>query len=154
MPSALEADLQEQLKVSMRAGDKVAMMAIRMVRTKVMERRTAKVPVDVTDELVVDVIRNYVKMLQGSIEELTAGGVGQDEDNVVQMRGEIAYLDRFLPKLLDEIATAALIDGVLAQHAIADAKMAGKATGLVMKEFKGQVDPGLVARLVRQKLGA
>ena len=153
MATALENELTEQLKVSMKAGDKVALAAIRMVRTKIMEKRTAKNATDITDEVVVDLIRNYVKVLQGSIDELKAGGASDDEDNIVQMRGEISYLDRFVPKLADEAETAAIVEAVLAAHGIADPKMAGKATGLVMKDHKGRVDPGLVAKVIKAKLG-
>ncbi len=154
MASQLEDKLNEDLKASMKAGDKLALLAIRAVKTELMKRRTAKAGVEVTDELVIDTLRAYVKQLQGSIDELLAGGADPGEDNIVQMGGEIAYLDRYLPKLLDDAATAALVDAVLAANGIADPKMAGKATGLVMKDNKGKVDPGVVARIVKQKLGA
>ena len=154
MATALENELTEQLKASMKAGDKVATAAIRMVRTKVMEKRTAKNATEITDEVVIDVIRNYCKVMQGSIDELKAGGASDDEDNIVQMRGEIAYLDRFVPKMADEAETAAIVEAVLAAHGITDPKMAGKATGLVMKDHKGKVDPGVVAKVVKAKLGA
>jgi len=152
--SPLEDKLNEDLKASMKGGDKVALLAIRAVKTELMKRRTAKAGVEITDDLVTDTLRAYVKQLQGSIDELVAGGADASEDNIVQMRGEIAYLDRYLPKLLDDAATAALVDAVLAANGITDPKMAGKATGLVMKDHKGKVDPGVVARIVRQKLGA
>ena len=45
------------------------------------------------------------------------------------------------------------VRAVLAAHGIADPKMAGKATGLVMKDHKGRVDPGLVAKVIKAKLG-
>ena len=122
--------------------------------TKVMEKRTAKNATEITDEVVIDVIRNYCKVMQGSIDELKAGGASDDEDNIVQMRGEIAYLDRFVPKMADEAETAAIVEAVLAAHGITDPKMAGKATGLVMKDHKGKVDPGVVAKVVKAKLGA
>ncbi|MBM4343544.1 MAG: GatB/YqeY domain-containing protein [Deltaproteobacteria bacterium] len=154
MSSPLEDKLNEDLKASMKGGDKVALLAIRAVKTELMKRRTAKAGVEITDDLVTDTLRAYVKQLQGSIDELVAGGADASEDNIVQMRGEIAYLDRYLPKLLDDAATAALVDAVLAANGITDPKMAGKATGLVMKDHKGKVDPGVVARIVRQKLGA
>lgn len=153
MPTPLELELGEQLKVCMRAGDKVGLAAVRMVRTKIMERRTAKNAPEVTDELVVETIRAYVKMLQGGIDELTAAGAG-DNEQVIQAKGEIVYLDRFLPKLMDEAQTQALVDRIVAEQGLTDPKMAGKATGLIMKDYKGQVDPGVVSRLVRAKLGA
>ncbi len=154
MASQLEDKLNEDLKASMKAGDKLALLAIRAVKTELMKRRTAKAGVEITDEMVVETLRAYVKQLAGSIEELVAGGADEGEDNIAQMRGEITYLDRYLPKLMDDVATAALVDEVLAANGITDPKMAGKATGLVMKDNKGKVDPGVVARIVKQKLGA
>lgn len=153
MANVLEAELMEQMKVCMRGADKVGLAAVRMVRTKIMERRTAKNAVEINDEVVVDVIRNYVKQMQGSIDELKAGGATDEEDNIAQMHGEIRYLQRFLPQLLGEAETAAIVADVLAREGISDPKLFGKATGLIMKDHKGKVDPGLVARLVKQSLG-
>ena len=153
MATVLEQELTDQLKVAMKGGDKVGTSAIRMVRTKIMEKRTAKNATEVKDEDIVDIIRAYAKMMQGSIDELVAGGADQDEVNIVQMRHEIVFLDRFLPKLLDEAGTQALVDAAVAANPGADAKQAGKITGAIMKDNKGKVDPGLVAKLVKQKLG-
>ncbi len=153
MATALENELMEQMKVCMKSGDKVGLAAVRMVRTKVMEKRTAKNAAEITDEVVVDVIRNYVKVLQGSIDELKAGGASDEEENIAQMILEIKYLDRFLPKLLGEAETAAIVNEILTREGITDPKMFGKATGLIMKDHKGKVDPGLVSKLIKAKLG-
>jgi uncharacterized protein YqeY len=154
MACNLENQLTEELKNTMRSGDKVGTMAIRMVRTEVMKRRTAKAGVEVTDELVVEVIRSYVKQLQGSVEEYAVRGVlAADDDNVAQMVAEASYLQKFMPQLMGEAETAAVIDQVLATQGAVDAKMAGKITGLVMKDYKGKVDSALVNKLVRAKLG-
>ncbi len=154
MACNLENQLTEELKNTMRSGDKVGTMAIRMVRTEVMKRRTAKAGVEVTDELVVEVIRSSVKQLQGSVEEYAVRGVlAADDDNVAQMVAEASYLQKFMPQLMGEAETAAVIDQVLATQGAVDAKMAGKITGLVMKDYKGKVDSALVNKLVRAKLG-
>lgn len=153
MSTALEAELMEQLKVAMKGGDKVGTMAIRMIRTKLTELRTAKNAKEVTEEVVVDTIRAYSKQLQGSIDELKAGGADEEEDNIVQMKAEIGFLARFLPQLLSKEETEALVDKVLAEQGISDPKMAGKVTGLIMKDWKGKADPGVVAAAVKAKLG-
>lgn len=153
MSTALEAELMEQLKTAMKGGDKVGTMAIRMIRTKLTELRTAKNAKEVTEEVVVDTIRAYSKQLQGSIDELKAGGADEEEDNIVQMKAEIAFLARFLPQLLSKEQTEALVDQVLAEQGISDPKMAGKVTGLIMKDWKGKADPGVVAAVVKAKLG-
>ena len=154
MTSTLENTLNDDLKTAMRAGADIAKLAIRAIKTDIMKKRTARAGVEITDELVQDTIRAYVKMLQGSVEELVGGGAAPDEANIVQMLAEIAFLDRYLPKLADEAETAAIVQAVLTANAITDPKMAGRATGLVIKDNKGKVDPGLVAKAVRAALGA
>lgn len=153
MATELENRLGEELKACMRAGDKVGLAAVRMVRTRIMEKRTAKNATEIKEEDVVDIIRAYSKVLQGSIDELKAGGAGDDEDNIVQMALEITYLQRFLPTMLGEAETAALVARVLAEQGISDPKQAGKATGLIMKDHKGMVDAGLVSKLIKAQLG-
>lgn len=153
VPSPLETQLTDDLKAAMIARDEVAKMSIRMVKTKIIERRTAKAGVEITDEMVQDIIRGYVKMMQGSVDELLAGGAHLDEPNIAQMILEIALLDKYLPKLLDEAGTEALVDAVIATLGAVDPKQVGRITGLVMKDHKGKVDPGLVAKIVRQRLG-
>ena len=153
MATELENRLGEELKACMRAGDKIGLAAVRMVRTRIMEKRTAKNATEIKDEDVVDIIRAYSKMLQGSIDELKAGGASDDEDNIVQMRAEIVYLQRFLPKMMEEAETAALVAKVLAEQGITDPKQAGKATGAIMKDYKGMVDAGMVSRLIKAQLG-
>ncbi len=152
--ATLEEQLTEELKRCMRAGDKIGLAAVRMVRTEVSKRRTAKAGVVVDDEMVVEVIRAYTKQLQGSADEFLARGVSPDDVNISQALAEIAYLQRFLPQLASEEDTAAIIDQILATLGTVDPKMAGKITGLVMKDHKGKVDPGVVARLIKAKLGA
>jgi hypothetical protein len=151
--ATLEEQLTEELKNCMRAGDKIGLAAVRMVRTEVMKRRTAKAGVVVDDELVLEVLRSYAKQLQNSADEFLTRGVDASDVNISQPLAEIAYLQRFLPQLASEEETAAIVDQVLATLGTVDPKMAGKITGLVMKDHKGKVDPGLVSKVIRAKLG-
>ena len=151
--ATLEEQLTEELKSCMRAGDKIGLAAVRMVRTEVMKRRTAKAGVVVDDELVLEVLRSYVKQLQNSADEFLTRGVDASDVNISQPLAEIAYLQRFLPQLASEEETAAIVDQVLATLGTVDPKMAGKITGLVMKDHKGKVDPGLVSKVIRARLG-
>ena len=152
MATELEARLGEDLKTAMRARDKVGMAAIRMLRTRFMELRTAKNARELDEAGAVEVIRAYVKSLQGAVDEFVAKGTPADDDNVAGLLAEVAFLDVYLPKMLDEAATRALVATILAANGVTDAKMAGQAIGLIMKDHKGQVDPGMVSRLVRAKL--
>lgn len=152
MSTAIETELNGLLKDAMRARDKRALAAIRMVRTKILEKRTSKNAGEITDEVVLQIIRSYVKSLEGAVAEFRASGTSEDDENIVQLASEIALLDRYMPKFLSEAETEAIVIQVLADNGISDVKMAGRATGLVMKGHKGTVEPGLVSRLIRAKL--
>ena len=55
---------------------------------------------------------------------------------------EVALLDPYLPQLLDEAATRALVEPLVGQ-----VNGIGPLMGRIMKSHKGKVDPGLVRRI-------
>ena len=151
--TATEARLMDDLKAAMKAKDKVALGAIRMVRSKISEKRTAKNATELDDEAVVGVIKSYVKSLQGAIDDFRKGGTADDEPAIADLVAEIAVLQPYLPQLLDEAATAAIVQGVIDAQGLSGAKAIGRVMGAVMKDHKGKVDAALVKRLAAQKLG-
>ncbi len=154
MSTATERELTGMLKDAMRARDKRALSAIRMIRAKVLEQQTSKNAGELTDAVVLGLIRSYVKSLQGALTEFRNAGTADDDENIVQLTFEVKLFDRYMPKFLGEAETKELVERTLDEAGITDPKMAGRATGLIMKGHKGQVDPGLVNRLIRAKLGA
>jgi uncharacterized protein YqeY len=139
-PGALETQLNDQLKQAMRDKDPQASSVIRMLKTKLMERRTAKgFSGEVDDALVLDVISAYRKQMMKAMEEFEKAGVKSGEQ-IDQLKYEIAYCERFLPKGLDAAAVAALVKERIAALGITDAKQMGKLMGDIMKTHKGQVE--------------
>jgi len=151
-PVTLEQLLDNRLKNAMRARDARVSACIRMVKTKVMERRTAKgFAGKVDDALVRDVIGAYARMLKKGLEEFEAAGSASGE-TVDQLRFELDYLAEFLPRTKSEEETRAIVREALAREGITDPKQAGRAMGSVMKLHKGDVDAELVKRLVAEAL--
>ncbi|MEO1174185.1 MAG: GatB/YqeY domain-containing protein, partial [Myxococcota bacterium] len=71
-----------------------------------------------------------------------------------QYQAEIDMFDQWLPTLLDETATRALVKEALEATGVTDAKLAGKVMGHLMKNHKDQLDPGLAKKLINEELGA
>jgi uncharacterized protein YqeY len=152
--SPLEQELTNRLKDAMRARDARASACIRMVKTRIMERRTSKGFTGVIDDnLVREVISAYAKTVKKGIEEFEAVGVTTG-DALDQLRFEVVYLADFLPKFMDEPATRALVSSIVTRDAITDPKQAGRVMGTIMKAHKGEVDPDLVKRIIAEVLGA
>ena len=69
-----------------------------------------------------------------------------------QLRFEIEFCERFLPRGLDDAAVRALVRERLAALGITDVKQVGRVVGDVMKTHKGQVEAGDVKRIAEELL--
>ena len=149
---ALEQQLTEALTQAIRDKDTRTADVIRMLKTRLTERRTGKgFAGEVDDAVVTDVIGAYRKQLQKALaeyEKLGERGAAQS----AQLRFEIAFCERFLPKGLDEASLRTLVQGRLQSLAIIDVKQVGRLVGDVMRTHKGQVDAGDVKRIAEELL--
>lgn len=149
----LEQQLSDLLKQAMKDKDQRALDVIRMLKTRIMERRTAKgFSGAVDDALVLDVISAYRKQLQKALDEY-AGAGARGESHAEQLGFEIAFCERFLPKGLDDHALGALVKERIAALGIKDVKQIGKLLGDIMKTHKGQVDAADIKRHAEAELG-
>ena len=148
----LEQTLDDTLRQAMKNKDGPTTDVVRMLKTKLQERRTAKgFAGAVDDALVLDVIGAYRKQLQKAIaeyEKIGERGAGQ----AAQLRFELEFCERYLPKGLDAAAVRALVKERLAALGITDAKQAGRLVGDIMKTHKGQVEAGEVKRIAEELL--
>ena len=148
----LEADLNDALKQAMRDKDHQSLAVLRMIKTKIMERRTAKgFTGEITDEVVREVIAAYRKQLQKALEEFQKVG-DKGVEQAAELTFEIGYCERFLPKGLDAAALRTLVAERIASLGITDGKQVGKLLGDIMKTHKGQVEAGDIKKLAEELL--
>jgi uncharacterized protein len=149
---ALEQALTDTLTQAIKAKDARTADVVRMIKTKIQERRTAKGSSgQVDDALVLDVIGAYRKQLQKAVAEFDKVGERGAAQAAV-LRFEIEFCERYLPKTMDEAAVRALVRERIAALGIADPKQAGRLVGEIMKTHKGQVDAGDVKRVAEELL--
>jgi uncharacterized protein YqeY len=149
---ALEQTLNDTLKQAIKDQDLRTANVVRMLKTKVMERTTAKgFSGAVDDALVTDVIGAYRKQLQKALAEYEKAG-DRGAAQAAELRFEIAFCERFLPRGMDEAALRALVRERLAALGIGDPRQAGRVVGDVMKTHKGQVEAGDVKRIAEELL--
>jgi uncharacterized protein YqeY len=149
---ALEQQLTDALTQAMRDRDTRTADVIRMLKTRLTERRTGKgFAGEVDDALVTDVIGAYRKQLQKALAEYEKLGE-RGAPQAAQLRFEIAFCERFLPRGLDAAALRTLVQGRMQSLAVTDAKQIGRLVGDVMRTHKGQVDAGDVKRIAEELL--
>ena len=152
MSTELEGKLREQLTAAMKAKDTKTANLVRMINTKIMERRTAKdFAGTVDDKLILDVIASYKKAMEKARAEYAAAG-DRGKEQVAELGFEIQWCSTFLPQQMSE----AELREVVAKHVAAlpakDPKMAGKIIGMVKKELGDRADAQLTKKLADELL--
>lgn len=147
--------IQEQLKedqvAAMRSKDKATLNAIRSVQAEVATAKSSPgFSGDVDDDLYRKTIATYVKRISKSRSEYEAMGE-QGSEQAAKLSFEIAYLEQYLPKTLDEAATRELIDRTIAEMGADADTPVGKVIGAVMRSGE-DLDGSLVNSLVREAL--
>ena len=149
---SLEQDLNATLTKAIREKDQRSADIVRMIKSRVGERRTAKgFSGQVDDALVQDVISAYRKSLQKALPDYEKAGE-RGAAQAAQLKYEIEYLERWLPKGMDEAALRALVGERIKALGLTDAKQAGRLVGDIMKTHKGQVEAGDVKRIAEELL--
>lgn len=149
---SLEQDLTDRLTQAIKGKDAPTADVVRMLKTRLQERRTAKdFSGTIDDALVLDVIGVYRKLLQKAVAEYEKLGE-RGAEQAAKLRFEIGFCEGYLPKGLDEAAVRALVEARIQSLGVADAKQVGRLIGDIMKTHKGQVEAGDVKRIAEELL--
>jgi uncharacterized protein len=149
---SLEQELTDRLTQAIKAKDAPTADVVRMLKTRLQERRTAKdFSGTIDDALVLDVIGAYRKLLQKAIAEYEKIGE-RGAEQAAKLRFEIGFCERYLPKGLDEAAVRTLVQERVRSLGIADVKQVGRLVGDIMKTHKGQVEAADVKRIAEDLL--
>lgn len=146
----------EQIKVAMKARDKLRLGVLRMVRSRMQEAEVAgraKKGRDYTldDDAAVQVIVAYAKQRRDSIDSYRKGG---REDLAKQEEAELAVLQEYLPKQLSEEEVRAIVQEAVTACGATSPQDMGAVMGKVMPQVKGVADGKLVNQVVREMLAA
>ena len=152
MSTNLEAQLREQLTAAIKAKDLKTANLIRMINTKIMERRTAKnFSGTVDDALVLDVIATYKKQMEKAKQEFAAAG-DRAKDQIADIDFEIQWCAKWLPKGLSEAELRDAVAKAVAELPQKDPKMAGRVIGAIKKQFGDRADAQLTKKLADELL--
>jgi uncharacterized protein len=149
---SLEQTLTDTLTQAIRAKDTRTADVVRMLKSRLTERRTSKgFTGEVDDALVLDVIGAYRRSLQKALPDYEKAGE-RGAAQAAQLRFEIEFCERFLPRGLDDAALRALVRERLGALGVTEAKQVGRVVGDVMKTHKGQVEAADVKRIAEELL--
>jgi uncharacterized protein YqeY len=147
--------LMDDLKASMKAGDKLRTGCLRMLRSKVLEREVALRPkkgadYELEDEEALQVISTYAKQRKDSIESYRNGG---REDLAAKEEAELKIVEEYLPEKMSADELGPIVAEIIAESGATSPKDMGQVMKLVMARVGGAADGKAVSQIVRQKLG-
>src|SRR5437870_5284410 len=145
-------DIKAALVGAMKAGDTAKRDAIRLIQAALKNRDielrgSASPPED--DVLVTEVLQKMVKQRRESIEMYTRGGRAELADAEA---AEVAVIEGFLPRQLDETELAAAVDAIVAETGATSVKDMGKVMALLRERHAGEVDMGKASAAVKARL--
>lgn len=151
---SIEETLRQKLTASIKAKDLRTANTIRMINTKVMEKRTAKgFKGEVDDALYLEVIAAYKKSMEKAKKDFAAAGE-RGAEQLEQLEFETEFWAQYLPQPLSEAEVRDAVKTAIAQVGDVNPKMAGRLMGMVMKEHKGRVEAAVVKKVIDDELSA
>jgi uncharacterized protein len=148
----LREDINNAVKVAMKAKDERTLSTLRMVNSTIKNadidaRGQGKPPLSDADLL--GVLQKMIKQRQEAVELYDKGGRGE---LATQEREEIAVITAYLPKQMSENDVKAAIAAVIAETNAAGIKDMGKVIGALKAKYAGQMDFGKASGLVKAAL--
>ena len=154
MSTNLEGSLREQLTAAIKAKDLKTANLIRMINTKIMERRTAKgFTGTVDDALILDVIATYKKSMEKARAEY-AGAGDRGKEQLADIDFEIAWCAKLLPQQMSEAELRDAVAKAVAELPSKDPKMAGRVIGAIKKQFGDRADAQLAKKIADELLSS
>lgn len=145
---SLREQFQADMIAATKSGDTVKRdtlrLAISAFKYKEVESKTP-----MTDPEVVSALQTLIKQRKESVDQFTKAGRAE---LAAKETAEIAVLEAYLPKQMDDAALGALVDAAIKETGAAGAKDMGKVMKAVMAKTAGAAEGNRISALVKAKL--
>jgi len=150
---SIHETLKKSIPDAMRAKDAVRLQTLRSLITMMTNEVVAKKrkPDEfLTDEEALAVVKRAANQRKDSIEQFTNGGRPELAE---PEKAELAILESYLPALMSREEIETIAKQKMSEMGVSSKADAGKFTGALMKELKGQADGSDVKAVVDALLG-
>lgn len=149
----LRNKLNEAMKDAMRARDAAALGTIRLILAKLKDTdiaaRTEASREGVADDKILSMLQGMIKQRNESIALYEKGA---RQDLVDKEKAEIAVIERFLPKQMDEAAVDAAVKEAIASAGASSIKDMGGVMAALKGKYAGQMDFAKASAAVKKAL--
>ncbi len=147
--NSLKTRVTDDMKTAMRAGDKDALGAIRLILAAIKQ-----VEVDTRKELEdTEILAVLDKMRKQRRESIESFQQAARQDLVDKELAELQIIERFLPQALSDAEVEALIESAVATTNAASLRDMGKVMALLKPQLQGRADISAVSGRIKARLG-
>ena len=146
--SELKQRITDDMKSAMKAKDKQALKAVRMILGAIKQREIDE-RIELDDAQVMAVIQKMVKQRKDSITQFSEGG---RKDLVEIEEAELVIINNYMPEQLSDDAVASAVDKAIDDSGADSMKDMGKLMGMLKGQLGGKADMGVVSQLIKDKL--
>jgi len=142
--------LQEELKIAMKAGEKAEMMGLRNIIGKIKAAQIDKGET-LTNEESLKILKTAAKQLKESIDQYQKGG----RDDLAEKEAfELTLLEKYLPEQLSEEHIRQTVKNIVKNTGSGSMQDMGKVMGATMQELAGSADGKIVQKIVQEELSS
>jgi len=146
--SKLKQLITEDMKLALKAQDKAALKAIRMILGAIKQKEIDD-RIDLNDNQVMAVIQKMVKQRKDSISQFSDAG---RTDLVEVEESELSIINNYMPKQLSQDEIEAAVVKAIADTGSNSMKDVGKLMGILKSQLDGKADMGQVSQVIKTKL--
>ena len=140
--------LQDELKIAMKSGDKASMMGLRNIIGKLKTSQIDKGE-PLTKEDILKILKSASKQLKESVEQYQKGG---RDDLAEKELFELSLIEKYLPKKLSEVEIRKIVKKTIQDSGAESMQDMGRVMGILMKELSDSADGKLVQKIVHEEL--
>jgi uncharacterized protein YqeY len=143
--------ISEDIKIAMKAKDKVALDTLRNVKKYFIEAKTAPGANDtLTNEAALKIMQKLAKQGKDSAQIYVAQ---QRQDLADAELAQVQIIESYLPKQLSEEDLTAALQEIITETQATGAKDMGKVMGIASKKLAGLAEGRIISAKVKELLG-
>jgi len=146
--SQLKLLITNDMKLAMKAKDKAALKAIRMILGAIKQKEIDE-RIELSDAQALSVIKKMVKQRKDSIAQFSDAG---RSDLVDIEEAELLIINNYMPKQLSKDEVEAEVTKAISETGAESMKDMGKLMGVLKGKLDGKADMGVVSQIIKSKL--
>jgi len=146
--SSLKNKIIEDMKSSMKSGDKKRLGAVKLIRAAILDKEV-ETRESLTDEIIFEILK---KLSKKSKESLTHYKEANRTDLAEQEEFELSVFKEYLPEDMSQEEVEKMIEDIMKEKSIQEMSQIGQVMGELKKRSNNRADMGFASKFVKEKL--